>query len=392
MNIFCEVSLDDLYAGKRQAIYNDIEALTDDEITRGSLDDIVGHILERYSEECPELMNGSHWSREPEGQRYQEEVIFEVHIPFKGEGKAFGWYGSIRPVGAKTYSISASALVVRLSVHREGVESLDKIIEKELDFLETYLQELRHMIPRWNENLKATVEDALRRRNVELEKKRTFEKKMAALTVPIRRRDEGVIETIVPIKRKGLKPTPVTSASEKSWSIEQRMYEDILKSMESMVKVMERSPSTFCNMGEEALRDILLVNLNGIYEGAVSGETFNGSGKTDILLRWEDKNVFIGECLIWNGAEYLRHKMDDQLFNYATWRDSRLVLIVFSKNVEFTKVISSMRDTVQSHSQCVRLDNSYTHESGARYIFHRKDDRQREFQLTSLAFHVPQKP
>lgn len=391
MNIFCEASLEDLYTEKIRAIEREIEELTDDQLTSGRLDAIKSDILDRYSEECPEVIKGKHWVVEPELQRYEERVSFEVHIPFEGKGRAFGWYDRSRPIGASKYSVREDTLAVCLYVERERVEALEEKIEKELDFLERYLRNLRDMIPRWNDNLKKAVDEPLRRRNAELKKRQTFEKKMAGLSVPIRRRDECVIETIVPVKRKPLKPKPVASTPEKNWSIEQQMYEDILKSMESMVKVMERSPSTFCNMDEEALRDILLVNLNGIYEGAVSSETFNGSGKLDILLRWEDKNVFIAECLIWNGPEYLRQKMDDQLFNYATWRDSRLVLIVFSKNVDFTKVVSSMRDTIQSHGQCVRLDNSYIHESGARYIFYRRDDQQREFQLTSIAFHVPQK-
>jgi hypothetical protein len=383
--------LDDLYAEKCRAIRAEIESLADERITSDDLPAIVSDILERYSEDCPEMLKGQHWASEPEGQRYQEEVVFEVHIPFNGEGRAFGWHARARPIGANEYSVHGNTLVVRLSVERARVQMLDKKIDDEFNFLETYLRDLRDMIPKWNEHLKGTIEDALRHRNAELEKKRAFEKNMAGLSVPIRRRDEAVIETIVPVKRKAVRPRLATSAPERSWLIEQRMYDDILRSLESMVKVMERSPSTFCHMDEEALRDVLLVNLNGIYEGAASSETFNGEGKTDILLRWEDKNVFIAECLIWKGPEYLRQKMDEQLFNYATWRDSRLVLIVFSKNTDFTKVVTSMRETIKSHSQCVQVDTTYNHESGARYIFHRKDDRQRELQLTSIAFHVPQK-
>jgi len=394
LHIFNAEGLHDLYKYKRQTIDTEIEALTDDQLTSGGLDQIVGEILERHHEQCPEVLKGSHWAEKMESERYSEEVTFELHIPFEGEGRVFGWYDRTRPMVEDKYSVNENTLIVRLRVNRSKVETLDEKVEKKLEFIEEYLQPLREMIPRHNASLKKAVEEALRRRNAELEKKQTLEKKMAGLSVPIRRRDEHIVETIVPMKRKVLKPKPVTLSTfspERHWAIEQQMYEDILKSMESMVKVMERTPSTFCSMGEEALRDILLVNLNGVYEGAATSETFNGVGKTDILLRWEDNNVFIAECLIWNGPEYLRQKMNDQLFKYATWRDSRLALIVFSKNVEFTNVISSMRETVGAHPQCVRADSSYTHGSGARYVFHRRDDPQRQFQLTSLAFHVPQK-
>jgi hypothetical protein len=38
------------------------------------------------------------------------------------------------------------------------------------------------------------------------------------------------------------------------------------------------------------------VTLNSHYEGAATGETFNGTGKTDILVRHGLDNAFIGQC------------------------------------------------------------------------------------------------
>ena len=55
-------------------------------------------------------------------------------------------------------------------------------------------------------------------------------------------------------------------------------------------------------MPEERLRDILLVSLNAFFEGESTGETLNGKGKTDILMRIGDRNVMVGECKIWGGS------------------------------------------------------------------------------------------
>src|SRR5215211_2947366 len=55
-------------------------------------------------------------------------------------------------------------------------------------------------------------------------------------------------------------------------------------------------------LGGGATRDNLVVMLNSHYEGQATGETFNRSGKTDNLVRVEDRNVFIGECKWWPGA------------------------------------------------------------------------------------------
>ncbi|MFM9616172.1 hypothetical protein ACKI18_46870, partial [Streptomyces niveiscabiei] len=60
--------------------------------------------------------------------------------------------------------------------------------------------------------------------------------------------------------------------------------------------MMERSPTAFKTMGEEDLRQHFLVQLNGQFDGAATGETFNYEGKTDILLRVAGRNIFIAEC------------------------------------------------------------------------------------------------
>ena len=52
---------------------------------------------------------------------------------------------------------------------------------------------------------------------------------------------------------------------------------------------MERNPRVFSTAPEETIRDHYLVQLNGQYEGSATGETFNGHGHTDILVR--DGNV-----------------------------------------------------------------------------------------------------
>ena len=82
---------------------------------------------------------------------------------------------------------------------------------------------------------------------------------------------------------------------------------------------IERSPRAFAGMKEEDLRLLLLVPLNGHFEGQATGETFNGEGKTDILIRERNKNIFIAECKFWHGAKSFTEAID-QLQRYTTWR------------------------------------------------------------------------
>jgi hypothetical protein len=65
---------------------------------------------------------------------------------------------------------------------------------------------------------------------------------------------------------------------------------------------------------EGDLRQVLLVALKPSYPGQVTAETFNFTGKTDILVRHDDRNIFIAECKIWSGAKGFAEAID-QLFN-----------------------------------------------------------------------------
>ena len=87
-------------------------------------------------------------------------------------------------------------------------------------------------------------------------------------------------------------------------------------------------------MKEEQIRDLILVNLNGHYEGNATGETFNGLGKTDILIRASGRNVFVAECKFWSGSKAM-HAAINQILGYLTWRDTKAALLVFSKEFEF---------------------------------------------------------
>lgn len=86
----------------------------------------------------------------------------------------------------------------------------------------------------------------------------------------------------------------------------EEQYEDILNTISHMARVMEGSPYSFRNMGEEDIRHHFLVQLNGKHRGQATGETFNNKGKPDILIRISDENVLIAECKFWHGAKLLK--------------------------------------------------------------------------------------
>lgn len=164
-------------------------------------------------------------------------------------------------------------------------------------------------------------------------------------------------------------------------------YEHILKVLQDMAVVMERSPSAFDTLGEEALRSHFLVALNGHYEGAATGETFNYEGKSDILIRVDGRNIFVAECKFWGGPNVLTATID-QLLGYTCWRDTKTAIVIFSRNKNFTKVLEAIPTTVAAHRNFVR-ECGAAGDTGFRYVFSHRDDPNRELLLTVLAFDVP---
>ena len=154
-----------------------------------------------------------------------------------------------------------------------------------------------------------------------------------------------------------------------------------------MSLVMERSPTVFEKAEEEHIRVHYLVQLNGQYQGKATGETFNNIGKTDILIRHENKNIFVAECKFWEGFEGLK-KTVDQLLGYTTWRDTKTTLIIFSRRQDFTGVITEAQRAMKDH-QHFKSGPTEEGESRFRYTFTHPNDKQRGIIVTLLLFDMP---
>jgi hypothetical protein len=134
----------------------------------------------------------------------------------------------------------------------------------------------------------------------------------------------------------------ITSSSALPGPTLDAFYDHVVVVLGAVTIGFERSPRRFANAEEETLRDFILVTLNSHYEGAATGETFNGAGKTDILVRHGLDNAFIGECKFWSGEAKLAETFD-QLLGYTTWQDNRLALILFVRNKKMQPVIETAR-------------------------------------------------
>lgn len=200
----------------------------------------------------------------------------------------------------------------------------------------------------------------------------------STFAAPEVRRKVSVVRASLGTQPSAFRPEPALASED---------YDHILGVIENMAVVLERSPSAFKTMGEEDLRQHFLVQLNGHYEGAATAETFNVSGKTDILIRSDGKNIFVAECRFWKGPAAFTATID-QLLGYASWRDTKTAVIVFNRDVEMTTVLDKIPAQLKAHPNFKR-SIEVQKETRFRAVLSHPGDVSRELTLTVLVFDVP---
>lgn len=178
-------------------------------------------------------------------------------------------------------------------------------------------------------------------------------------------------------------PDEETNKTEPSKLSTEYGYEEIVKVIHSAGRQMERTPETYADLGEEGLRDVFLATL----KGKATSETFNGRGKTDILVRHNDENVFIAECKIWNGRKKFK-KAIDQLLSYLSWRDTKTAILMFYRGKKIIGVLDKIQPTVESH-ECYERKIGVDDKTAYRYEFHQRVDAKVKILLSVLVFHMP---
>lgn len=315
---------------------------------------------------------------------------YEAHIPFAGDPNLFGTrpttFSSVIPRAELREQHRILVHVVRdVQLTTTQVESSIDGFVKEVN---QYLGWLGSSTSPWNAQLPSRVRDL-----VEARRNKIIADTTSASNLKFRLRERpGTSRTYAaPEVRRKLAPV-LPPAGSTAWKpepvLDMAEYEHILKVITDAALSWERSPGAFGAMGEEDLRTQFLFHLNGHYEGGATGETFNKQGKTDILIRSQGKNIFIGECKFWGGPKVLTETLD-QLLGYASWRDTKVAILLFNRNKGFTRVLEQLRPTVEQHHNCKRFV-SQPAEAQFRFIFTQRDDPSREMTLSVLAFDVPQ--
>lgn len=267
---------------------------------------------------------------------------------------------------------------------KNSVDRIDRYINQQVATINKEIQQHRKIFeaqlvtslrPRWERA--HALREALQGLNIPL-----GEVKKDRISIPLRPTELSMVN----IQESATKDTS-------EWQLAEQMAEALVETIASFSRALERLPNTassWLEQDEEALRDLLLFVLNANFKGRVTGETFIGKGKSDILLRWEDRDAFIGECKIWRGQQTVSDGLDQLLNRYTLWRHSHIALIIFIKNTrDASKAIARAYQAILKHPRttCV-LDGSEQAERSDFEVL-ASGDENRPARLTFLPVVIP---
>jgi hypothetical protein len=321
------------------------------------------------------------------GHAYVSGVRVEVHIPVTGDPTLLYYEPSTTELTNVAGSLEGNEIILRVEVPTDTLnsEAVKSELNQQQARIARHAEWLRADCEGYNAQLGMLLAQAVGKRRAELEKHSDLAR---ALDIPVKRRSDPSPVLEVPVKptRAVAQPAPPARKPSPQPRVSDEDFAAIVQQLITTRNLVERQPSTFGRLGEEALRDLMLVILNNQF-GPAGGETFSGYGKTDILIHGRDHPVFIAENKIWSGAKAFASAID-QLLGYLVWRDTKAAVILFVKQQDVSAVEVRAAEVIEGHSQ-------YESESGQvadsrSFILHHAGDASRKIRLALVV--IPIKP
>jgi hypothetical protein len=375
-----------------------IKNLSIDVVLSNTDEVLLEHILQKHGCDLPTIDDaGINIEQADTNHQGHPATVYILHIPFEGDQNllfvrptTFGLNNPYALIEDKEILIGFGFQYYAQKGRNEDAHAQEeakeanKLFDEQLKLIRQNLKQLAADVELLHQGWARTLRDSNKLRRDKAQKDQ-----LAAKTIgyPIRKREDAQTYS-PPIKRKKLSPPLQTKPGVSNAVLEMAKYEEILRTISHMSRVIERNPTAFETMGEEDLRHFFLLMLNAIYEGRATGETFNSEGKTDILIREDDKNIFIAECKFWGGAKLFTGTIN-QLMGYQTWHDTKTAVIIFNRNKGFTAVLDQIPEIVRAHPNYKQPGKTFEDKTYTQYVFTHQDDPQKEFLLTVIAFDVP---
>ncbi len=306
------------------------------------------------------------------------------HVPFTGNADLFYTQGSISTSQHPRATIADGRLVLVFQELDDDPEKLKAGLTEQLRLVRHLLSGVTPSVSDFNNKLPNLIQERIEQRR---NKVSSGKKALAATGFKIRPRP-GAETYAPPVVRRTVVPTPPSTApAAPEPTLDDAIYDEVLRVIKHAMLTAERSPTVFKSMGEEDIRQIILLFLNAVFEGEALAEAFNFSGKTDILIRHQGKNVFVAECKFWTGPASLSGAID-QLLSYTTWRDTKTAIVLLNRGVAFSTLLARAPEVLRKHKSFVR-ESALGGDASFRAILSRPGDPARHVVLTVLAFDLP---
>ena len=402
-HLFTGSRLSDVLAAAASKATDGLAAWPPDDLLNTAEADVTEKLIRLAAVEVPSLVRDEARLEPPAevtvesmdfGRQIQATVTrFMLVVPVTGEPSLFRMRASTFSGGAILGEIDHRGMALRL--HCDNPENAGQAkahFERTLNEIDKHLEWTRADIQRHNQQLAKQLPAAVAQRRAKLLRDRDLQ---ASIGYPIMKRSDADSYS-VPLKPRKIVPDRPARPSGRSnayvpeTAIDDADYEAVLAVLRNARNALERSPSMSAKLDEEETRDVLLVMLNAQFEGKAAGEVFNCTGKTDILVRDGDRNVFIGECKIFDpknkkSVDHVVTSALDQLLGYLVWRDTKAALLLFIRDANVSAVVSKALAAIGSHPNHKRSGRISTEERHD-FALHASGDTNREIHLAFLPF------
>lgn len=333
--------------------------------------------------------------KEQYGREYEAEAYnFEVKVPYTGSSFLLMLKPStcvLNNPRVDAPQADAGDITGTITLYEQNPQQFEYEKGRLLSAITANVPNINNDVRIYNARISNHFEQEYQNKKQKVLSERQF---FEALNIDIETSTDKIFK--VPIAEKKKIPEPVVDKkSTKKFTADNPVlpdgfYEDVIDVIYTFFKSVEKKPSTYQGKDEEALRDYVIPTLETRYTNTtVTGETFNKGGKTDILVKYKDNsNLFVAECKFWKGEVVFNDTINQLFDRYLTWRDSKVALIFFVTNKEFSKVLTTIQESVCKHPYYLR-DNGSHGESSFSYIFHFPMDKGKFVFTEIMAFHFP---
>lgn len=347
-------SISHYYDAIKAKIRDEVESQPDDYIASVNIDEYAEYLFNKYS--FQEIIFDGSRDRSIEkikklreindfGEIRTREIMFvRIMLPVVGYDKI----REILELGASQFTLSPPRMEYHDGYIVTEVPASESDVERAIREIEQEVEWRNKDIKSQNGGLGSAISQMIQSRKAKIEEEDALLESIAKkVSVPLKQKLESskVVPPSLKVKQKIQPIMPPKATPPVELHLELDKFNAILTLIDNCCRMFERTPSTYSQMEEEQLRNVILSSLNAVFEGDAMGEAFSKLGKTDILLKVSKGGIFIAECKYWKGAKTVEDSVD-QILDYLTWRHSYGLVILFSKNKGFSGVIESLSDAI----------------------------------------------